>query len=68
MTKPIATLSQIIEPLSDAWLEAEMATKRMPDKAFRLDFFRRLEQKLHDSGLAVCDFEGCTVHRTAQHD
>ncbi len=54
-------LSEILELLSDAWVEAEVETNETPPKKFRIDYFTRLEQKLHNSGIK-CDYDGCKKH------
>lgn len=55
-------LSELLEFMSDAWVEAEVATNSVPDKKFRLDFFTRLEKYAHENGFK-CDYEDCKKHK-----
>lgn len=62
MPKP--KLSEVVDPLTDAWIEAEDGTGIYPNSEFRISFFKNLEDKLVGRGYQ-CDFEGCTRHKNA---
>ncbi len=59
-------LSELLEFMSDAWVEAEVATNSVLDKKFRIEFFTRLEKHAHENGFK-CDYEDCEIHKYYEH-
>ena len=44
-------LSELLDFIGDAWVEAETSSLIIPTKEFRLKFFTRLEKYAHEKGF-----------------